>query len=373
MNICILGGGNIGTVLLGDIGSRKEYQVSLFTRKPESWSHQIEVIDVENRKTINGVIDEITDSPSILEKSDIILSTLPSNIFSNMIPVLEKHIQSGTYVGLIPGSGGCEFCCQNLVKKGCIIFGLQRVPAIARIKEYGKSVYATSRKKEVQIGAIPRENTQEVCKLMEEVLQMPCRALNNYLCVTLTPSNPILHTTRLYAMFHDYFEGKVYDRNFLFYEEWTEESSEMLMACDEELQRICSEYKDLDLREVKSLKEHYESDTKEKMTAKISSIQAFKGIYSPMKKIEGGYIPDKESRYFKEDFLYGLCIIKAFGEIAEFSTPNIDKVLRWYENFANVEFFIEKKFIGKNLENANFPQNFNLYSKEDIYKFYLGR
>lgn len=370
MNICILGGGNIGTVLLGDIGSREEYQVSLFTRKPESWSHQIEVIDVENNKTINGVIDVITDSPSILEKSDIILSTLPSNIFSNMITVLEEHIRPGTYVGLIPGSGGCEFCCQNLVKKGCVVFGLQRVPAIARIKEYGKSVYATSRKKEVQIGAIPRENTQEVCKLMEEVLQMPCRALNNYLCVTLTPSNPILHTTRLYAMFHDYCEGKIYDRNFLFYEEWTDESSEMLIACDEELQRICSEYKGLDLREVKSLKEHYESDTKEKMTAKISNIRAFKGIGSPMKKVEGGYIPDKESRYFKEDFLYGLCIIKAFGEIAEISTPNIDKVLKWYEKFADVKFFEGEDFSGKDLKYGNIPQHFGLECREDVYHYY---
>lgn len=373
MNICILGGGNIGTVLLGDISSRKEYQVSLFTRKPELWNHQIEVIDMENKKTINGTVDVITDSPSILKQSDIILSTLPSNVFSNMITALEEYIRPGTYLGLIPGSGGCEFCCQNLVKKGCVVFGLQRVPAIARIKEYGKSVYATSRKKEVQIGAIPKEKTQEICKVMEKVLQMPCKALNNYLCVTLTPSNPILHTTRLYTMFQDYYEGKIYDRNFLFYEEWTDASSEMLIACDEELQRICSAYEKLDLREVKSLKEHYESDTKEKMTAKISSIQAFKGILSPMKEIDGGYIPDKESRYFKEDFLYGLCIIKAFGEIANISTPSIDTVLKWYEKFANIEIFIGEKFIGKNLEDANFPQNFNLDSKEDICKFYLGR
>lgn len=31
MNICILGGGNIGTVLLGDLAARKKYTVNLFT------------------------------------------------------------------------------------------------------------------------------------------------------------------------------------------------------------------------------------------------------------------------------------------------------------------------------------------------------
>ncbi len=370
MNICILGGGNIGTVLLGDIAARKKYHVTLFTRKPERWSQEIEVIDLENQKTEIGKIDEITNSPEALRKADMILSTLPSNVFTFMVEMIEQYIRPGTYLGIIPGSGGCEFCCRGLIEKGCIVFGFQRVHAIARIKEYGKSVYATSRKKEVQIGAIPRNKTHEVCQVMQEILQIPCRALDNYLCVTLTPSNPILHTTRLYAMFRDYYEGKVYDRNILFYEEWTDESSEMLIACDEELQRICSEYEELDLRKVKSLKEHYESDTKEKMTAKISGIQAFKGILSPMKQVEGGYIPDKESRYFKEDFLYGLCIIKAFGEIVQVSTPNIDRVLKWYETFAGVEFFVEEAFEGKELLHGNIPQFFGLHCKEDVYQYY---
>lgn len=371
MNICILGGGNIGTVLLGDIGAREEYQVSLFTSKPDAWNKEIEVIDLENHTKVIGRIDEITDSPKVLQNADIILSTLPSNVFTSMIEKIEDYIRPGTYLGIVPGSGGCEFCCRKLIEKGCVVFGLQRVHAIARIKEYGKSVYATSRKKEIQIGAIPRKKTREVCHLMENMLRIPCRALDNYLCVTLTPSNPILHTTRLYSMFKDYSEKKVYDKNFLFYEEWTDESSEMLIACDEELQKICSKYTELDLREVKSLKEHYESDTKEKMTSKISGIQAFKGILSPMKKVEGGYIPDKESRYFKEDFLYGLCIIKAFGEIVQVATPNIDRVLKWYEIFAGVEFFINEEFKGKDLKKANFPQNFELLVREDIYKFYL--
>ncbi len=371
MNICILGGGNIGTVLLGDIGSRKEHKVSLFTRRPKEWSHNVEVYDLENETTVRGVIDEITDSPKILRNADVILSTLPSNIFANTINILEENILPGTYLGIIPGSGGCEYCCQKLIEKGCIVFGLQRVPAIARIKEYGKSVCVTSRKKEVQIGAIPRDKTKEICRVMEDILQMPCRALDNYLCVTLTPSNPILHTTRLYTMFNDYYEGKVYDRNFLFYEEWTDKSSEMLIACDAELQDICSKYVQLDLREVKSLREHYESESVEKMTEKISGIQAFKGILSPMKKSGGGWIPDKESRYFQEDFLYGLCIIKAFGEIANVVTPNINSVLKWYEKFAGVEYFVGDKFEGKNLEKANLPQNYELFTKQDIYNFYL--
>lgn len=370
MNICILGGGNIGTVLLGDLAARKKYTVNLFTRKPEIWSREIEVIDQENNTVIKSKIDKITDSPSILKEADVILSTLPSNVFTNMINELEQYILPGTYLGIIPGSGGCEFCCQELVKKGCVIFGFQRVHAIARIKEYGKSVCATSRKKEVYLGAIPNTKTEEICRLIEDMLQIPCYPLDNYMCVTLTPSNPILHTTRLYALFKNYTNGMVYDRNILFYEEWDDESSEILIACDEELQKICAAYSELDLHEIKSLKKHYESDTVEKMTEKISSIMAFKGIYSPMKQIENGYIPDRESRYFKEDYPYGLCIIKAFAEIVKIATPNIDKVLMWYEKFANVSYYVNGEYRGKDLKNCNLPQNYNLNSIKEIYCFY---
>ena len=133
-------------------------------------------------------------------------------------------MKKGTYLGIVPGSGGCEFCCREVLEKGCVLFGFQRVHSIARIREYGKAVNVTSRKKEVQIGAIPKNRTREVCKIVEELLGIPAREVSNYLNVTLTPSNPILHTTRLYTMFRDYEEPMVYDQNIQFYAQWTEES-----------------------------------------------------------------------------------------------------------------------------------------------------
>ncbi|WP_461810829.1 NAD/NADP octopine/nopaline dehydrogenase family protein [Faecalimonas sp.] len=370
MNICILGGGNIGTVLLADIAAKKQHTVNLYTGRPECWEKTIRITDIENNEVIESEIDSISNDLKILEEADMILSTLPSNIFKEMSKDIISHIKKGTFLGFIPGSGGCEFCCKELLDKGCTLFGFQRVHSIARIHEYGKEVYVTSRKKEIQIGTIPSEKADVVCEMISNLLNMPCRALENYMCVTLTPSNPILHTSRLYVIFKEYQEGMIYDRNSLFYEEWTDESSRVMIGLDEELQRICDSYNELDLQEVKSLKEHYESNTVEKMTEKIRSIQAFKGIVSPMQKVEDGYMPDKKSRYFKEDFLFGLCIIKSFGKIANVRTPIIDEVLSWYEKFANVEFFVNGKFEGKDLQLANLPQNYGITTKKEVYEFY---
>ena len=80
-----------------------------------------------------------------------------------------------------------------------------------------------------------------------------------------------------------------------------------LIACDTEVQQLCKTLP-FNLSYVKSLCVHYESPTAEAMTKKISGITGFKGLTSPTIKVEGGYIPDFNSRYFTADFSYGLVI-----------------------------------------------------------------
>ena len=58
----------------------------------------------------------------------------------------------------------------------------------------------------------------------------------------------------------------------------------MLIACDKELQALCNEIP-LDLSDVESLCDYYESHTAQEMTSKISGIVAFKGLTSPMKRL----------------------------------------------------------------------------------------
>lgn len=371
LNICILGGGNIGTLLLGDLGVRDNISLRLLTSKPDKWSNKIEVCSIDNTINYTGRIDMISNNArDVIVDADIIISTLPSHIFPIVINKIKPFIKRGAWIGAMPGSGGVEFYSKELVESGCILFGFQRVHGIARIKEYGKSVYDLGKKKELHIASIPNENTEQVCNVMENLFKVKCHPLSNFLNVTLTPSNPILHTTRLYEIFHDYSEGIYWDRQINFYEDWTENASKMLIDCDEELQTICGRIIGLDLADVKSLKIHYESDTEEEMTEKISNIVAFKGIKTPMLKKELGYIPDFKSRYFLEDFPYGLCIIKGFADILDVNTPVIDNILMWFEQIANVSYYIDNEFVGEDLEKLPLPKNYGLNTVEDIISYY---
>ena len=81
-------------------------------------------------------------------------------------------------------------------------------------------------------------------------------------------------------------------------------------------------------------------------------------------------MPDKSSRYFQEDFPYGLCIIKAFAVIAQEETPNIDCVLKWYEQFSGEEYFQQEAFTGRSLKKLNLPQNYGLFTVDQVQQFY---
>ena len=65
------------------------------------------------------------------------------------------------------------------------------------------------------------------------------------------------------------------------------------------------------------------------LTRKISSIPAFQAITSPMVETEGGWKADFGSRYFTEDFPFGLRWIKELAEENDVPTPIIDEVYNW--------------------------------------------
>lgn len=369
MNICVVGGGNIGTLLAGEM-AYKGHKVNLLTSKPNSWNQQIIIKNEETKKDYVGKINKISNNPGeVIPNSDVVFLTVPANCIGKMLSKINKYVDSNMLLGVMPGSGGKEFLFKKYIDKDCCFFGLQRVYSIARIEKYGHSVYMKGRKRRLAVASLKREKTIVLQKLIEELFDTPCDILNNFLEVTLIPSNPLIHTTRLYTLLNQS-KNSVWDKEILFYETWDDETSELILKCDKELQTLCSSLDRINLKGVLSLKEYYEANTVSQFTEKIKSIAAFQGMTAPMIETQNGYLIDYNSRYFEEDFPYGLCIIKDFCEICQLDTPNIDSILKWYEKIKNVEYFKDNKFRGKDCLNLNLPQNVGINTKKDIYKYY---
>ena len=332
MKITIVGGGNIGTQFAVHC-AEKGHEVMMMTSKPEAFCKHLTIVDENGTETHEGKICQATNDPAVgYGDADFIMVTLPANMMKACVDEVYRCSKKDAIIGVVPGNGGSECAFHQSIERGNTFFLMERVPAIARLVEKGKCVKSTGYRGELHISSLPGSEAQECCELIEGIFAIPCISIPGILNLTMTPSNPILHTTRMRTIFADYREGVVYDRIPLFYEDWDDESSRLLLACDEEVQKICRALPGL--RYVKSLRDHYESQTAEEMTRKLSDIPAFKGIGTPSVKVDGGFIPDLHSRYFTADFSFGLSIIQQIGVFADVKTPNIDETMEWYERIA---------------------------------------
>lgn len=329
MRIAVAGGGNVGTQFAAHAAA-KGHLVTLFTSRPKEFSKELAVVDERGNEICRGKV-RATDLPEeAFAGADVVFVTTPAFLAAEIAEKMLPYVREGMAIGLIPGTGGMECAFKEVLSRGASVFGLQRVPSVARLKKYGETVCAMGYRNRLSLAALPRTETDACCRLVSSLFSMPCDALPNYLNVTMTPSNPVLHTSRLRVLFSDYEPGKTYETVPLFYEDWDDASSELLLNCDEEVQRVCRAFSEFDLSCVRSLRVHYESDTPHKLTNKIRSIPAFRGIASPIVRSGTGWIPDFASRYFTADFPYGLAILQQIARFANVPVPALDGVYEWY-------------------------------------------
>ncbi|ETJ99045.1 NAD/NADP octopine/nopaline dehydrogenase, alpha-helical domain protein [Eubacterium nodatum ATCC 33099] len=368
MKVCIVGAGNMGLVMAGAIATQNEHDVVVYTNKALSKNFRFE--DVENRTIYKNLkIKSEKNLEKALEGADYVFCTYPAFLRKAFITQCEDYIVSGMKIGFIPGYGGAEYACKKMIAKGAVVFGLQRVPYIAR-QDNREFAHLLARKKELFVGSIPFDHVETICKDLEKLLTTPCKPVKEYLSVTLTPTNPLIHLSGVYIDFKDYKDGDAYDKQLMFYDEWTDETSDVLLKYDSELQNICNSIEGLDLHEVVSLRDYYESQTVHDMTKKLKSIEAFKVVKVPLINDGGKYYPDWNNRMFTEDFPFGIAVIKYFALLTKTETPTIDKILNFYKEKTGICYFNEDGSFGPNINESGIPALYGLDSLDKIIQFY---
>ena len=382
MKITVVGGGNIGTQFAVH-SAEKGHEVTMFTSSPDHFAKHLRIEDHEGNVLHEADICGATNDPEkAFRGADMIMITMPPTMMIPLAEIIYDNTGKDMIIGFVPGNGGFELAFSRCIERGNPFFGIDRVPAIARLTERGRTVCCSGYKDRLFVGAIPSDRTEQCSALIESIYDIPCVRLPGFMALTLTPSNPILHTARLKTIFRDYRPGVTYDSLPLFYEEWDDESSELLLACDDEIQDICRALPDFGLEHVVSEREFYSAGTAEEMTRAITTEESLLGLTTPSvhaeseavqargmsglmsrrkqksEKIEShmkrrrrwrerlakrrrgragdrpGLIPDLHSRYFTADFPYGLAVIQQIGQIAGVPLPNIDGLIEWYDGIA---------------------------------------
>jgi ketopantoate reductase len=316
MNITIVGFGNIAHALVAYLGDKKEINISvLSSSKTDSSS-----ISLYNNNATKGFIKIVSDEPSdIVSNSDLILLTVPSHVRYEAIKKIAPFVAKDTIIGAFPGVGGFYDEVKEVVGDKITVFASQRVPYIARIVEKGKIVNATQKE---FISIAVNHNKRYIKNLLSELLSMQVNLLDSFMEVHLTNSNPILHSARLCSLYEKSYPLK---NEVLFYKEWDDFASKILLQMDEEFMRLVSK---LGLTNICSLKRHYGVQDYKEMSQKLQSIEAFKVIKTPLIKVEDKYVFDINSRYFQEDINHDLLYIIKTAQKHLVDMPTINKVYK---------------------------------------------
>ena len=326
--ICICGGGSLGHVIAGYLSAKKDLEVNILTQRPQLWKHELQISTPEG-DTLCGKLNTVSNKPEeALHKVDIVLLCLPGYAIKSELLKIKPYANERTYVGTVFSSTGFFFEALEILDNDVPLWGFQRVPFIARTNVYGESAHLLGYKTSHNIAVEHCEDKERFRSQIEKLFDAPVHLLNNYYEASFTNSNPILHPSRLYTLFKDWNKNVYYDHQFLFYEEWTNEASELLITLDKELFSVLAKLP-VAPDFLMPILPYYESTDAESLTRKIRSINGFKGITTPMIFSEKGWQPDLNSRYFREDFMHGLRYIHQEAHRLGIEVSMIDKVYNW--------------------------------------------
>lgn len=380
-NVTVIGGGSSAYSVIAFL-SGAGHTVNILTRQPQKWNHDIELHYqtpegkiIENYK---GTLSLISSSPAdIIPNSEVIILCLPvaqyRNALHQIAPFIDKNKK--VYIGTIYGQAGFNWMVDEIKNQfslnQIVTFASGLIPWICRTKEYGK-IGINYGCKALNIAATyPKEAFDHLNKNLFNDLcfnyfnKGEYHQSENFLSLTLSVDNQIIHTSRLYGLYLKHGgEWKTKEEVPYFYKDYDELSANLLQELDDDYSKIrnaiIKKYPEknfnymlnyLDLERLS-----YSSASTDILASFLNSV-TLAAIGTPVvQNNKNNWVLDKNFRFFTDDVYYGLCIAKWMAERLDIATPLIDKILEWAQQLLNVEIIKD----GKLLENTpNLTDEFN--------------
>eukprot|EP00357_Protocruzia_adherens_P017510 CAMPEP_0115006692 /NCGR_PEP_ID=MMETSP0216-20121206/20666_1 /TAXON_ID=223996 /ORGANISM="Protocruzia adherens, Strain Boccale" /LENGTH=431 /DNA_ID=CAMNT_0002373353 /DNA_START=13 /DNA_END=1308 /DNA_ORIENTATION=+ len=390
INVCIVGGGNLAHTSAGVL-AENGHNVNVLTRRPNEWNKVIEVdtkgSSWEAKGTLYGRLSVITDLPSeALYRVKVVILATPSHIYPEMLEKIAPYVEEGAFIGCIYGAGGFQWACEKYLgsriqQQNLTLFGMFNVPFICKVTRYGEVTRVVGPKKNLYIASYPIKKFDEIAELLVRLYTIPCVQIPNFLTLTLSPSNQIIHPGRYYGIFKDW-DGKTpYNPEDLpktLYEDMDDFSANEMQLLDNELQSIkkalVKRFPALDLDNVIPLGERvikqYGSDVSDTSSLKqiFRTNLGYATVPVPVQKVPGGVQPAVKSRLFWEDVPYGLCILRNMADMLDLQVPNVNKQIEWHQKFMGVQFLKDGKLNMEVMNTTGTPIRYGMNTIEEVIK-----
>lgn len=355
LNVVICGGGRTGHLAAVLFKQIPGVRVALLT----SNRHAID----NYRASENGIVaskpdgttcsarpDAVASEPGdVLADADLVVVTVPAHARPPLLQAIAPHLPSDkpVYVGAIPGFCGFDWLAEQVFagRPNVVIWGMKDVSHIAFDLRPGVSVRMGGAKSVLYVATHARESDASRKALLAHLRRLytaPVELLDDYLEITLTPGNPIMHSSVIYGLIGPY--GQWHNKTFSGPIRWWTDCPELgayfLERSDEENQLLCKTIErrmGVDLSSIKPLKreivEAYEDQIRDAgtMLSVLRTNQAYDAIEAPLIRAEdrAGYLIDKTHRAFHEDVAYGLALLVEMGRRLDVRLPHIEEVFRW--------------------------------------------
>lgn len=390
-NIAIIGGGNSTHVLIPFITAPGKRKISLLTSKPSCWSRNIvsewQQADGTVLHEFHGVLDAAScDAREILPDADIIILCMPVHKYNLALDAIAPFISRNKKVllGTIYGQGGFNWMVERIRRTHGLDrisgFAVGLIPWIARTKNYGSSGI-TYGPKTVNIATFDDSDEFEI---NSEFLDDLCfshfqkgkfRLAENFLSLSLSVDNQIIHPSRLYGLYKRY--GGNWRRKEdipLFYRDYDELSAELLQRLDDDYSKIRKSvqskfpgrnyeymlnYLDLERLSYRSCSENIRDS--------FVNSETLGTILTPVILTGEYYEFDKNHRFFHDDIYYGLAIAKWFAERFELRVECIDEILLWAEVILGDRILDNDRKLDKTNSRIRTPDYYGLH--DDTYIF----
>lgn len=394
LQITICSGSNLAHGSVAWIGHHLPYaKINVLWRRPKDFSKTI-VGTTERwiwkyKGELKGNIQRVSDDPAeVIPGSQIVIICSPLHVIGEILDKIKDHLSYQAMVGSWFGSGAFDlqalhFLGERVRNLDLTVFALQFVPFLCKATEYGKSVEIYGPKNYLCVAAHPTSRCDRMSNLISILYSTPTVALPNFLWLTLTPSNQIIHPGRVYGYFKDW-DGKTgFDPSKLpkLYAELDDASADTIQSLDDEIQAIKKEivrrYPQIDMSPLQPIKQrisdNYKDSIKDFSTLKsvFNTNDGYsKNVFPTLPHPDGkSVVLNTKGRFFYEDVPYGLVILKDIGDMLGVSMKNTEKIIKWHQKFMTEKYMNDDgTLIQDNLHLTGAPSKYGIKNAYQLCK-----
>ncbi|WP_028855982.1 NAD/NADP octopine/nopaline dehydrogenase family protein [Psychrilyobacter atlanticus] len=359
--ITIVGGGSSAHIV-APLLANSGFRVTILTSKPDLWKKTLKVEfqskNGEVKKIVEGKIHLATSNEkTALKDAEIILLCMPVSQYFKVLLRIGEYIPKDkeVWLGSIYGQGGFNWMCNEIKEKfsldKLVYFSYGLIPWICRTKEYGSTGITYGAKYINIVSVFPKDKFNELNNDLFKKISLEgyetsktCQA-DNFLSLTLSVDNQIIHTSRMYGLYLKNKQGwKTLDEVPYFYREFDESSADILKRLDADYDKVRQKIKIQNPTEpfdymlnYLDLERFTNNSSNENIKESFVNSKTLGQIKTPVMKEGEKYILDKNSRFFTDDIFYGIAIVKWLADKYKIAVPMINELLNWSQSYLNLD------------------------------------